>query len=343
MGVLVALFALMATASAQTEDTQDPAKPTPAKKAAPAKKKPAAPKKKAPEPPPEEPAVEAEHEPTPEEIEASLPPHINGPKLVDLGNNIEIDLPAGLVLFEHAEAKAILEQGGNSAENVAAIIIKIGGDWMVSVDYDDVGYVTDKDADQLDAQELFNQYSEGNRQQNERRKAMGIAELFLDGWSEMPKYHNADHHLMWGLKGHSVDGPVINFFTRVLGRNGYMSIDLVDSPDRIEASKVETAPLFAATRFKTGFRYEDHAEGDKSSGMGLRALVLGGTGLAVMKVAKAGILIKILLVFKKLWIVLIVGIGGFFKWLFGRKKDEESYEPASDDSGTPPPADPSAT
>jgi hypothetical protein len=73
--------------------------------------------------------------------------------------------------------------------------------------------------------------------------------------------------------------------------------------------------------------------------MGLRALVVGGTGLAVMKAAKAGILIKLLLVFKKgLWLIL-VPIIGFFKWLFGRKKDVVPETPPSE---TPPSDDPNA-
>src|SRR5688572_17599141 len=64
---------------------------------------------------------EGEAEPSPEEIEASLPPHINGPKLVDLAYNIEIDLPEGMVLFERAEARKMLEEGGSDGENVRAI------------------------------------------------------------------------------------------------------------------------------------------------------------------------------------------------------------------------------
>jgi uncharacterized membrane-anchored protein len=282
-------------------------------------------------------------EPTPEEIEASLPPHINGPKLVDLGSNIEIDLPAGMVLFEHAEAKAMIEQSGGDGGNVRAAIARLDSDWLVLVEYEDVGYVSDKDADQLDANELFASYQQGNNQQNIRRKEMGIGELFLDGWSEMPRYDKTAHHLVWGLKGHSDSGQVINSFTRILGRNGYMSVNLIDSPDKIEASKQATAGLFAATRFTAGFTYADHAEGDKSSGMGLRALVLGGTGLAVMKVAKTGLLIKLLLVFKKVWWLVIVGIGGLFKLLLGRKKDDEvagdspTYAPPSSEA---PPSDP---
>jgi uncharacterized membrane-anchored protein len=207
-------------------------------------------------------------------------------------------------------------------------------EWEVVIEYDDVGYVSDKDADELNADELFSSYKQGTEQQNVERRTKGIPELILDGWSEMPKYNKPNHHLVWGLKAHTTEGPVINFFTRVLGRNGYMSIDLIDSPDHIEGAKAETAALFDATRFKKGATYEEHAESDKSSGMGLRALVIGGTGLAVMKVAKAGILLKLLLVFKKAFIVVFAAIGGFFKWLFGRgkKSQDVSYDTTPTDT-----------
>jgi uncharacterized membrane-anchored protein len=342
VGVLVVVLAVLATSAfgetVAPEKAQSKAAPT--KKAAP-KTGTKAPEAKKQEPV-EEPAPPADAEPTPEELEAALPPHINGPKLVDVGNNIEIDLPAGMILFERAEAKAIIEKGGGHADSVNALIGKVDADWMVVVEYEDVGYVTDTDADKLDASELFGQYQEGTKQQNVRRKSMGMPELYLDGWSEMPVYNKAKHHLVWGLKGHNGDDAndqFINFFTRILGRHGYMSVDLIDSPDKIEQSKQETAGLLVATRFKTGFTYEDYREGDKNSGMGLRALVVGGTGLAVMKAAKAGILIKLLLVFKKgLWLIL-VPIIGFFKWLFGRKKDVVPETPPSE---TPPSDDPNA-
>lgn len=273
--------------------------------------------------------------PTPEEIEASLPPHLNGPKLVDLGHNIEIDLPAGTLLLERKEAQEMLREGGGQADDVLAIVAKVDANWMVVIEYSDIGYVTDTDADKLDANELFAQYQEGTRQQNERRKSLGVPELILDGWSEMPAYRKELRQLVWGLKGHTTDGPVINYFTRLLGRNGYLSVNLIDTPEAIEQAKIDAGAVLTGVRYQTGYRYEDHAEGDKSSGIGLRALVLGGTGLAVMKAAKAGILIKLLLVFKKGFWVLGLAIVGLFKWLSGRKSKDEAVA-----GSEVPPADP---
>lgn len=348
LGVFVVLVAFATTVSA------DKAAKKPAPKAEPAvkvdDKQPAVEQD---EPEADDAGDGDEAPPTAEEIEASMPPHINGPKLVDLGHDIEIDLPAGMLLLERAEAKKILEQGGGNGENVLAIVATADSTWEIVIHYSDVGYVTDKDANELDPNDLFHQFELGNKEQNERRKQLGVSPLYLDGWSEMPTYEAKHHHLVWGLKAHSDEGPVINFFTRILGRNGFMSVNLIDSPETIEKSKVDTAPVLAAIRYRVGARYEDHQDGDRDSGMGLTALVLGGTGVAVAKAAKTGFLIKLLLIFKKGFIVIIAAIGGLFKWLLGRKKKDDGRLPPDDalppddglppsDGSTEPPATPAA-
>lgn len=246
-------------------------------------------------------------------------PHIAGPQRVDLGDGIGIDLPAGVVLYEKAQARAMLEAWGSHTEGVLGLVTRPDREWFVVIQYEPIGYVTDTDADELDPDELLESYRVGTTQQNVRRRARGISELFIDGWSEPPRYERAKHQLVWGISGHSVEGPVINFFTRVLGRGGYLSLDLIDHPSAIAQSKLEAAPILDATRFQPGSRYEDYREGDKSSGMGLRMLVLGGAGVAVAKAAKTGILVTLLLVLKKGFVVIGLAIAGMFKWLFGRK------------------------
>ena len=364
LGVIVVLLVASATATAEEPTAEKPAEPAnkadaekadakkPDAKKPDAKKsdgkkgaaKKADAKKKAPpveEEPAEDPSAEEADANMPlsrEELEQSLPAHINGPKTVDVGSNIEVDVPEGMYLLERAEARRILEEGGDSGENVLAAIGSYTGNWGVIVEFADIGYVSDKDANELDPADLFRQFQDGNVQQNARRRAKGIPDLILDGWSEMPKYDVLKHHLVWGLKAHSTDGPVINFFTRILGREGFLSVNLIDDPTTIEQSKADTQGLLSAIRFKTTYRYEDHKEGDKDSGIGLKALVLGGGAIGIAKAAKAGLLIKLLLVFKKGFIFIIAGIAGFFKWIFGRKKSSDDFVPPSDDSSGDPPA-----
>jgi uncharacterized membrane-anchored protein len=264
-----------------------------------------------------DPAAEAADDPATAPAESTLPPHIVGPKLVDLGHNTEIDLPEGMILLERTEAQKLLRDMGNSPENTVAIVVKLDSDWLIDIDYDDAGYIDDSDAADLDAGELLESYREGTRQQNATRKSLGKLEMVIDGWSERPRYERAQRHLVWGIAGHDVESKVVNFFTRILGRNGFLSVNLIAAPEQLEASKKEALAILQATRFKPGSTYADHTSSDKSSGIGLRGLVLGGAGVAVA--SKLGFLAKILLVFKKGFIVLFAAIGGFFRWLFRRK------------------------
>lgn len=309
LGVIVALLAFVSTASA------DKAKP----KAPPAKAK------VADKAPASDAAPAADDTATDGSAsdgsadDSNIPPHITGPALVDLGNNTEVDLPAGLILLERTEGAKFVEKQGGSSEGLEALVFSLEGDWWVRIDYDDVGYVTDSDANDLDANAILDSYKQGTLEQNQRRKSLGLPELFLDGWMHPPAYDKGTHHLAWGLKGHSERGVSVNEFQRVLGRNGYLSVDVISSPEKIDAAKAAAAPLIANTRFKAGSKYEDHKAADKSSGMGLKALVVGGAGVAVFAGAKSGGIIAILLALKKGLILVVAGIAAFFKKIFGGK------------------------
>src|SRR5262245_66678569 len=99
LGVIITA-ALLVSGAALADDAKEPATKSesqPKKKAKTKAKGKAKAKDKQAEAPPAEqaapPAPEAEQEWWKTE------PHVEGPKLVDLGNQIEIDLPAGFVLF----------------------------------------------------------------------------------------------------------------------------------------------------------------------------------------------------------------------------------------------------
>src|SRR5579859_3409152 len=158
----------------------------------PAKAKPAAAKPA--DPKPAEAAAPAEADAKPADANAAAdeakqaPPHLVGPKHVELGNNTSADPPAGMWMFERAVAQDLLRKADEPAENVAAIVFNPEGSWHVQIEYADSGYIEDSDADKLDADELLDSYRQGTEEQNKIRKSHGTAELFIDGWSEKPRY-----------------------------------------------------------------------------------------------------------------------------------------------------------
>lgn len=269
--------------------------------------------------------VEETAEESAEEPE-ELPPHKVGPQLVHLGDGIQIDLPAGMILFERDEARRQLEERGDDFDGALAIIMRADGDWELDIEMVDIGYVSDKDADKLDAGDLLASMTAGTHEQNKIRAAKGIAPLEVLGWNKPPSYDRQRRVLTWSTNLMSEGVRFLNEDTNVLGRRGYASAVLISSVEGIEDARADAAPAIAAISFEPGHRYEEFDPSvDKDSGIGLRELVTGGGVVAVA--SKLGLFGKIALALKKFFIVIAAAIGGLAKWLFGRRKNRVAEAP----------------
>jgi uncharacterized membrane-anchored protein len=272
-----------------------------------------------------------------------------GPKKIDLGHDLSIDLPESMLYIDKPHSKEWLEKNGNIVDDTVLLgmVAQEGKSWVVTIKYFEEGYVKDDDAADFKANDILDNIREGNEEGNELRKERGYKPVTIDGWTEPPRYERAAHHLVWGLKLHDPDGVTINFYTRILGRRGYVALNLLDAPERIEASKIEALAVLKATKFATGARYEDFdKKTDKIAEYGLAALVAGGAGAAALKFAKVGLLAKfggkliaLLIAFKKLVVVFVLGLLAFIKRLFGRGPKADAA-PADVAAAAPPPPPP---
>ncbi|EGP03206.1 hypothetical protein AAUPMG_11012 [Pasteurella multocida subsp. multocida str. Anand1_goat] len=61
-------------------------------------------------------------------------------------------------------------------------------EWMADILFEDVGYVSDKEAREWDAQALFTALREGDEEQNKIRRERGIAEIEMVDWIQKPTY-----------------------------------------------------------------------------------------------------------------------------------------------------------
>jgi uncharacterized membrane-anchored protein len=294
-------------------------------------------------------AKPAEPAPAAEEAPAEEKPHfhpIAGPNKIDLGHDLELDLPATMLYLDRKEGKELMESNGNRVndEHFLGVIGQEGATWIITVNYVEEGYVKDDDAADFKADEILEGMRETLPEQNEYRKQHGFPPLSLDGWTESPRYERGPHHLVWGLKVSSPNGETINFYTRVLGRRGFVAFNLLDDPSKIEAAKKDALAVLKATTFRPGSRYEDfNGKTDKIAEYGLAALVAGGAGVTALKLAKVGLLAKfggkllaILIAAKKGIVVLLLAIGAGIKRLFGIRGKQEVAAAAP----PPPPADP---
>lgn len=278
-----------------------------------------------------------------EDADAPLPWQV-GPKLISLGHSIQLALPSGYQFLGLPHAESVMTQLGNlyndnllgiviSSEQVAEPIDDDG--FMITLRYDAEGYI--EDDEQLDGQAILQAFHEAESTYNAERKQAGFPPIHAEGWQEPPRYDKARHELLWALLiGSPDDEPgadrTVNYNTRVLGRKGYVSINLVTDARMLPRYKSAAAAILAATSFTPGMRYEDFdGTTDTVAEYGLTGLVLGGIGIGVAKLAKVGLLAKFgkllivgLLAGKKVIALFFVVLAAGLRKLWNRRKDRVS-------------------
>jgi len=280
----------------------------------------------------QEPAVPAAQEPSaPAPTEESPYAWITGPTSLALGDGLTLALPAGHVALLRPDADKLMQEMGNSQD--PQLLALVGKDdpnshWLLAIDFEPEGYVRDDDASELDADALLQSFKDGTESANEDREARGFPPLHVTGWTEVPTYDAAAHHLKWGLRGTASDGDMANHFTRVLGRRGFASLQLMSNPEQIEQAKAELLPVLVGLSFDPGARYEDFdATKDKAAEYGLAALVLGGAGVAAGKAGLFAKLLTLIVAGKKVIIGGVVAAVAVLRRVFGGRANSGPTPP----------------
>jgi uncharacterized membrane-anchored protein len=245
---------------------------------------------------------------------------------VTLRDQAQLQLPKGYGFIPVKEAAQVMTKMGNQTDDrFVGMIIPLGdANWFVTVDYEPAGYIKDDDAKNWDAKELLENLQEGTEAGNKRRESMGIPPLVVSRWVEPPAYESATHRLVWSAEARLKHGddpdPTINYNTYVLGREGYISMDLITTTSTVATDKHAATELLAAVTFNEGKRYDNfNSSTDKIAAYGLAALV---GGIAVKKLGLLAIIGAFMLKFAKLFAIGAAAFGGgIMKWWRGRKAE----------------------
>lgn len=250
-------------------------------------------------------------------------PWESGPLVGKLGGYAEIDVPEGFLFTGKQGTARLLEAthnlvSGNEVGAIVSVARESEQPWFVVFEFSNVGFVKDDDKDHIDQDALLKSIQTGTDEANQERRKRGWGTFTVTGWQRPPYYDPATHNLTWAIHGVSDSGSVsINHSIRILGRRGTMNVDLVLDPDQYEASLPRFDSVMTSFRFDQGNRYADFVKGDKVAAYGLTALIAGGAGAVALKtglLAKSWkFLVAALFALKKLLIVLVLGIGAFFK------------------------------
>ena len=242
-----------------------------------------------------------------------------------------LNLPEGFHYLspEDTERVLVTAWGNPPGNETLGMLVKAPEDvladesWAVVIAYEEDGYVSDEDADSIDYAQMLSDMQDSSREANAARVEAGYDEVELVGWAAPPRYDKAAKKLYWAKELRFGDIPVhtLNYNVRILGRKGVLVLNLVASMPQLQEIEAVIPSVLDMTNFNPGHRYSDFDPSiDKVAAYGIGALIAGKVAAKAGLFAKLGVL---LLALKKLWIVIIVGIGAFFARFFRRGKPKE--------------------
>ena len=203
-----------------------------------------------------------------------------------------------------------------------------GEGWFAVVEYAPEGYVGDADAATINYDDLLKEMKAAAAETAKERRAQGFRGAELIGWAQKPFYDAKAKKLYWA-KALQFDGQpnqTLNYNVRILGRAGYINVDIVDSIDQLEKINAQMPAILSTVNFTKTNTYTDYVPGtDRVAAYGLATLVAGGI------LAKAGLFKGLLVLLAASWKVIAVFVLGavaafrrFAARLFRRKPKEEA-------------------
>lgn len=190
--------------------------------------------------------------------------------------------------------------------------------WGIELTYEEIGYVSDKDAADYDYDALLKIMQEDIVEENEFRVQQGYGWMKLIGWAERPYYDTADHKLIWAkeLAFEGEESHTLNYNIRVLGRKGVLVINFIAMMDQLNEVRAATPAVLAMTSFNAGNRYSDFDSSvDTVAAVGIGGLIAGKV------LAKTGFLAIALVFLKKFWFLALLPLLWLKNRLFNRRSD----------------------
>ncbi|RLA08979.1 MAG: DUF2167 domain-containing protein [Gammaproteobacteria bacterium] len=193
--------------------------------------------------------------------------------------------------------------------------------WAVTIDYEEDGYVSDENANEIDYDDLLGQMKEDTLNSSNARVKEGYESIKLIGWAATPYYDSNEKKLHWAkeYKFGDQETNTLNYNIRVLGRKGVLVLNFIAGMDQKPVIESNIGAVLALADFDQGSRYSDFdPDIDKVAAYGLGALVAGKV------IAKTGFLAAALIFLKKFGVIIVIGIGVFLKRLFSKRKASQA-------------------
>lgn len=246
------------------------------------------------------------------------------------GGIATMDVPDAFQYIGPADGKRFLEQGwGNpDGSHQIGMLLPVGVDpfgeaaWAVVIRYQEDGYVSDKDAADIDFEEMLETMQATTADKNQEREAQGYPPVTLIGWAATPHYDSEAKKLYWAkeLRFGQDQHHTLNYNVRILGRKGVLVMNAISGITQLSMIQERMEHVISFATFSPGYRYSDYDPGvDKVAAYGVAALIGGKAA------AKAGLIAKLgglLVAFKKYIVIGFFALVGVMTKIFKGRRSQ---------------------
>jgi uncharacterized membrane-anchored protein len=238
-------------------------------------------------------------------------------------DNAFLTVPSGFRFLNRQQSKYVLTDlwGNPSDSSVLGLLVPekkgvlASDSWVFTIGYEEMGYVKDDDAEDIDYDDLLKELQQETNDANTERIQQGYEPVGLIGWASDPHYDQNKKVLHWAkeLKFGESSNHTLNYNLRVLGRKGVFVLNAVANMNELPEVQSNIDKVIVSVEFKDGHKYADFLpDSDHVAAWTIGGLVAGKV------LAKAGFFV-FLAKFWKLIAVGLFGVGGA-GWKFWKKK-----------------------
>ena len=253
-----------------------------------------------------------------------------------------ITVPKGFKYLEPVQAEKVLTEIWNNPRydnmTMGFILPEKQGvldadGYVFNIQYDEIGYVKDDDAEDIDYTDLLKQLQEETETENEGRTKEGYAPISLVGWASAPYYDSKRNILHWAkeLKFGADSINTLNYNVRVLGRKGVLVLNAISDMRQMAVVKADIPKVLNIVNFNDGYKYSDfNPDLDEVAAWTLGGLVAGKV------LAKVGFFALLLKFWKVIALGAVAAFGTVKKFFGRRRKDEKSMAEHVDETEAEP-------
>ncbi len=243
----------------------------------------------------------------------------------------KLKVPSGFRFLDRTQSIYVLtELWGNPADSsVLGMLVPNGkgvldfNSWVFTISYDDMGYVKDDDADDINYDDLLKEMQQECTDANPERVKQGYQAIEIIGWASQPYYDKDKKVLHWAkeIKFGKDSLNTLNYSLRVLGRKGVFMLNAIATMDELPEVRTNIGKVINSVEFTDGNRYADF----KPDVDQVAAWTIGGL-VAGKILAKVGFFAVILKFWKLIAIGFVAGGSAIWKFITGRRNKEEGTE-----------------